>query len=98
MNQNICVTLIKAIEEIEGINFNHNQELLLLPQTIDPYASDEEIGDDDTGLGENLDQPAEITGKLSYIKKSGEMNLWGWLDWREIIWKSYWKLSSTLKD
>lgn len=69
MNQNICVTLIKAIEEIEGINFNHNQELLLLPQTIDPYASDEEIGDDDTGLGENLDQPAEITGKVESHQK-----------------------------
>ena len=44
MNKNICATLIKAIEEIEGVNFNHNQELLLLPPTIDPYASDEEIG------------------------------------------------------
>ena len=69
MNQNICATLIKAIEEIVGINFNHNQELLLLPQTIDPYASDEEIGDDDTGLGENLDQPAEITGKVELHQK-----------------------------
>ena len=69
MNQNICVTLIKAIEEIKGINFNHNQELLLLPQTIDPYASDEEIGDDDTGLGENLDQPAEITGTVELHQK-----------------------------
>ena len=69
MNQNICVTLIKAIEEIEGINFNHNQELLLLPQTIDPYASDQEIGDDDTGLGENLDQLAEITGKVELHQK-----------------------------
>lgn len=69
MNQNICVTLIKAIEEIKGINFNHNQELLLLPQTIDPYASDQEIGDDDTGLGENLDQLAEITGKVELHQK-----------------------------
>ena len=69
MNQNICATLIKAIEEIEGINFNHNQELLLLPPTIDPYASDEEIGVDDTGLDENLDQLAEITGKVELHQK-----------------------------
>ena len=69
MNQNICATLIKAIEEIEGINFNHNQERLLLPPTIDPYASDEEIGDDDTGLDENLDQLAEITGKVELHQK-----------------------------
>lgn len=75
MNQNICATLIKAIEEIEGINFNHNQELLLLPPTIDPYASDEEIGVDDTGLDENLDQLAEITRKVELHQKSGEMNL-----------------------
>ena len=72
MNKNICVTLSEATEEMEGSNFNHNQELLLLPPTNDPYASNEKNGDDDIGLAGDLDLQAEVIGKVELHQKKVE--------------------------
>ena len=54
--------LFDAIEDIEiG---GRQGDLVLLPPPNDPYASDEEIGDDDVGLVANLGLPADVTGTL----------------------------------
>ena len=64
MNINTFSTLSEAIEEIEGKYHNHNQDLLLIPPTNDPYASDRKLGDEPIGLTGNLDLPADVTGEL----------------------------------
>ena len=53
--------LFDAIEDIE--NGGRQGDLVLLPPPNDPYASDEEIGDD-VGLVANLGLPADVTGTL----------------------------------
>ena len=63
-NRNIFDTLNEAIEDIEGSQYIGDQDLVILPPDSDPYASDEEVGDDDIGLAGNLDLPADVTGGL----------------------------------
>ena len=84
MNRNIFATLSEAIEEIEGNNYNHNQDLVLLhpsprppppPTTNHPYTSDEGVGDDGIGLAGNLDLQLMLLGKLNYINMILKMRL-----------------------
>ena len=46
-----------------------SQGVVLLPPPNDPYASDEEVGDDDVGLVGNIDLPADVTEILKYNVK-----------------------------
>ena len=62
MDGNVFENLFDAIEDIE--NGGRQGDLVLLPPPNDPYASDEEIGDDDVGLVANLGLPADVTGTL----------------------------------
>ena len=64
MNRNIFDTLNEAIEDIEYSQYIGDQDLVILPPDNDPYASDEEVGDDNIGLAGNLDLPADVTGGL----------------------------------
>ena len=59
MERNLFDTLAEAIEDIEDREGEHD---VLLPPANDPYASDEDVGDDDVGFGGNLDLPADVAG------------------------------------
>ena len=62
MKRNFFDTLAEAIEDIEDREGEH--DVVLLPPANDPYASDEEVGDDDIGFAGNLDLPADVAGKV----------------------------------
>ena len=62
MERNLFGTLAGAIEDIEDRGGEH--DVVLLPPANDPYASDEEVGDDDIGFGGNLDLTADVAGAV----------------------------------
>ena len=65
MGRNLFDTLAEAIEDIEDRDGEH--DVVLLPPANEPYNSDEEVEDDDTGFGGNLDLldlPANVTGAV----------------------------------
>ena len=62
MERNLFDTLAEAIEDIEDREGEHDV-VLLLPAN-DPYASDEEVGDDDIGFDSNLDLLADVAGAV----------------------------------
>ena len=62
MKRNFFDTLAEAIEDIEDREGEH--DVVLLPPANDPYASDEEVGDDDIGFAGNLDLPADVAGAV----------------------------------
>ena len=75
MNRNILATLSEAVEEIEGSNYNHNHNVVLLhssPTTNHPYTSDEEVGDDGIGLAGTLDLQANVTGIVKLHQHDSE--------------------------
>ena len=75
MNRNILATLSEAVEEIEGSNYNHNHNVVLLhssPTTNHPYTSDEEVGDDGIGLAGTLDLQANVTGIVTLHQHDSE--------------------------
>ena len=61
MEINIFETLSEAIDEFESSAFRSDQDIFLLPPSNHPFASDEEDGDDDIGLAENLNLPADVS-------------------------------------
>ena len=65
MERNLFDTLAEAIEDIENREDEH--DIVLLPPANESYASDEAVGDDDTGFGGNLDLvnlPADVAGAV----------------------------------
>ena len=62
MERNLFDTLAEAIKDIEDREGEY--DVVLLPPANDPYASDKEVGDDDTGFGGNLDLPADVAGTV----------------------------------
>ena len=64
MNRNIFSTLDEVIEEIEGKNYRANPDVVLVPPSNDPFASDEEEGDDDIGLTGNINLPLDVSGTI----------------------------------
>ena len=64
MNRNIFSTLDEVIEEIESNNYTSTPDVVLLPPSNDPYASDEEEGDDDVGLAGNINLPGDVSGAI----------------------------------
>lgn len=72
MNRNIFSTLNEAIEELDGNSFDGSQDVVLLPPSNDPYASDEEAGDDDIGMGGNIDLPADVAGTIELHNHYGD--------------------------
>ena len=58
MERNLFDTLEEAVENIEDREGKH--DIVLSPPANDPYASDEEVGDDDIAFGGNLDLPANV--------------------------------------
>ena len=62
MERNLFDTLAGAIEDIEDRESEH--DVVLLPPANDPYASYEEVGNDDIGFGGNLDLRADVAGTV----------------------------------
>ena len=72
MERNIFDTLNAAIENIVDDDYVGPQDVVLLPPSNDPYASDEEEGDDDIGLAGNLNLPSDVTGTIEIHRKADE--------------------------
>ena len=72
MERNIFDTLDAAIENIVDDDYVGPQDVVLLPPSNDPYASDEEEGDDDIGLAGNLNLPSDFTGTIEIHRKADE--------------------------
>ena len=72
MERNIFDTLDAAIENIVDDDYVGPQDVVLLPPSNDPYASDEEEGDDDIGLAGNLNLPSDVTGTIEIHRKADE--------------------------
>ena len=72
MERNIFDTLDAAIENIVNDNYVGLQDVVLLPPSNDPYASDEEEGDDGIGLAGNLNLPSDVTGTIEIHRKADE--------------------------
>ena len=64
MDGNVFENLFDAIDDIDS--GGGQGDLVLLPPPNDPYASDEEIGDDDIGLAPNFGLPSGVTGTLEF--------------------------------
>ena len=60
MERNLFDTSAEAVEDIEDREGKH----VLSPAANDPYASDEEVGEDDIAFGGNLDLPANVSGAV----------------------------------
>ena len=54
MNGNISSILDEISKEIEANDFLNTQNVVLLPPSNYPFASDEKEGDDDIGLSGNI--------------------------------------------
>ena len=61
MDRNTFETLSEAIDEFESSAFMGDQDIVLLPPSNHPFASDEEDGDNDIGLAGNLILPADVS-------------------------------------
>ena len=72
MERNNFDTLDEAIEDIDGGEYSGPQDLVLLPPANDPYASDEEEGDDDIGLAGNINLPSDVTGAVEIHRDNEE--------------------------
>ena len=72
MERNTFDTLDAAIENIVDDDYAGPQDVALLPPSNDPYASDEEEGDDDIGLAGNLNLPSDVTGTSEIHRNEGE--------------------------
>ena len=73
MGRNIFDTLDEAIEHIQGGEYSGPQDVVLVPPANDPYALDEEEGDDDIGLAENISLPsADVTGAVETHRDNEE--------------------------
>ena len=70
MDRNAFYTLFDAIDTIE--EEGREKDLVLLPPPNDPFASDEEIGDDDIGLVANIGLPNDLAGTLEVHQRDGE--------------------------
>ena len=65
-------TLDEAIEDIKGGEYSGPQDVVLLLPANDPYASDEEEGDDDIGLAGNINLPSDVTGAVEIHRDNEE--------------------------
>ena len=74
MNRNIFEILDAAIEEIEANNYLDTQDVVLLPPCDDPFASDEEEGDDDIGLAGNINLPTDVSGTVELQTKDSNVD------------------------
>ena len=72
MERNIFDTLDATIENIVDDDYAGPQDVVLLPPSNDPYASDEEEGDDDIELDGNLNLPSDVTGTIEIHRNEGE--------------------------
>ena len=72
MERDIFDTLDAAVENIVDDDYTGPQDVVLLPPSNDPYASDEEEGDDDIGLAGNLNLPSDVTGTIEIHRNEGE--------------------------
>ena len=72
MERNIFDTLDAAIENIVDDDYVGPEDVVLLPPSNDPYASDEEERDDDIGLAGNLNLPPDVTGTIEIHTKADE--------------------------
>ena len=70
MERNAFESLFDAIDAIE--EHGREQDLVLLPPPNDPYASDEEIGDDDIGFVDNIGLPNDVAGTLEVHDRGEE--------------------------
>ena len=66
MERNLFDTLTEPIDDIEDRIGKH--DVVLLPPANDLYASDEEVGNDDTGFGGNLDLRANLLVLLKFME------------------------------
>ena len=64
MDRNIFEALSEAIDAVDNSTLRGNHDIVLLPPDNDPYASDEEDGDDDIGLTGNINLPADTSGAI----------------------------------
>ena len=74
MERNIFETLSEAIDEFESSAFWGDQDIVLLPPSNDPFASDEEDGDDDIGLAGYLNLPADVSGAVEIHHRYNDGN------------------------
>ena len=72
MERKIFDTLDAAIENIVDNDYVGPHYVVLLPPSNDPYASDEDEGDDDIGLAENLNLSSNVTGTIEIHRKADE--------------------------
>ena len=66
MEKNIFDTLDETIKDNKGGEYYGTQDVVLLPPANEPYASDEEEGDDDVGLAGNINLPSDGTGAVEF--------------------------------
>ena len=62
MNGKISSILDGSIKEIETNDYFGTQNVVLLPPSNDPFASDEEEGGDEIDLSGNIDLLVDISG------------------------------------
>ena len=72
MERDIFDTLDAAVENIVDDDYTGPQDVVLLPPSNDPYASDEEEGDNDTGLAGNLNLLSDVTRTIEIHRNQGE--------------------------
>ena len=62
MNGSISWILDEIIKEIEPSEYSDTQNVVILPLSNDPFASDDEEGDDDIGLSGNINLAVDVSG------------------------------------
>ena len=72
MERDIFDTLDAAVENIVDDDYTGPQDVVLLPPSNDPYASDEEEGDNDIGLAGNLNLLSDVTRTIEIHRNQGE--------------------------
>ena len=74
MEGNIFETLSEAIDDFKSSAFRGDQDIVLVPPSNSPFASDEEDGDDDIGLAGNLNLTADVSGTIEIHHKYNDGN------------------------
>ena len=74
MERTIFETLSELIDEFESSAFRGDQDIVLLPPSNDPFASDEKDKDDDIGLAGNLNLLADVSGAVEIHHRYNDGN------------------------
>ena len=74
IERNIFERLSEAIDEFESSAFRGDEDIVMLPPSNDPFASDEEDEDDDRALAGNLNLPADVSGAVEIHHKYNDGN------------------------